>query len=233
MKRIKTSIVAWSGAGALASFAILYQFVPYDRMLDLALSLAFGVSLAAVVRYLPDAARAFVSGRGGAAFLIVAVFSMVLTILMQRTWGIVLRIYDRPDWLVMSPMAIFVPWMLSWAVSLALVAPDIEDDGVRVGSGIWKSVALFISGAMAGFVLATSFQAASGVEVSLKQAWPHLANRPSCPPDQDVWGSSRGVYHTMESPYRALVIPRHCFATAEDAESKGFRKAKGIESDAQ
>lgn len=226
MKRIKTSIVAWSGAAALASFAILYQILSYSQMLDVALSLAFGVSLAGVLRYLPDAARAFRSGRGGAEFLVVAVFTMMMLILVQRSWGIALRIYDRPDWLVYSPMTIFIPWMLAWAVSLCLIAPDIDDAKTIEGKkGIWKSVALFVSGALAGFVLSTSFQS-SAVELSQMQIWPHLVNRAKCADDEDVWGSSNGVYHVENSPYRAFTYPKTCYHSVEDAERDGMRPPK-------
>lgn len=230
MKRLKTSIVAWSGAGALASFAILYQVVPYEKMLDVALSLAFGVSLAAVIRYSIDAFRAFRSGRGGAEFLIVAVFSIVSLLLIQRTWGIVLRVYNRPDWLVDSPMTIFIPWMLSWAVSLALVAPDIGGSGENDRPSLFRSLTLFIAGALAGFVLASSFRM-EGVELSAISAWPHLANRPSCADTQPVWGSQNKVYHIEDSPYRGMVIPDWCFASTEEAEENGFRAPKGARVD--
>lgn len=231
MKRLKTSIVAWSGAAALSSFAVLYKVLPYERMLDVALSLAFGVSLAAVLRYALDAFRAFRTGRGGAEFLIVAVFSMVFLLFIQRSWGIVLRIYDRPDWLVDSPMTIFIPWMLAWAVSLALVAPDIQGVGTDGRPGLWKSIALFIAGALAGFVLSTSFRVDSTVNLSAVSVWPHLANRPPCPIDQDVWGSSNKVYHVESSPYRGMVIPDYCFSSVEEAEENGFRAPKGMRGD--
>jgi hypothetical protein len=229
LKRLKTSIVAWSGAAALASFAILYQIIPYERLLDTALSLAFGVSLATVIRYSIDAFKAIRSGRVGAEFLIVAVFSMVLLILIQRTWGIILRVYNRPDWLVNSPMTIFIPWMLAWAVSLALVAPDIAGTGSGSSKpGLWRSIALFVAGALAGFVLSTSFRAETSNEISTISAWPHLANRAVCPSDQPVWGSERGVYHVEDSPYRGMVIPDWCFSSSSEAERKGFRAPIGL-----
>lgn len=229
MKRLKSSVAAWSCAFALSSFAILYNTVPYDRLLDIALSLTFGVSLAAVIRYSVDAFKAIRGGKLGAEFLIVAVFSMVLIILIQRTWGIALRVYDRPDWLVNSPVTIFLPWMLSWAISLALVAPDIDGDPPEARSGIWKSVALFIGGALAGFVLATSFKV-SAFEVSQVSAWPQLANRAACLPDKPVWVSSNGIYHVSTSPYRGQVVAKWCLSSVEEAEKMGFRAPKGLKS---
>lgn len=231
MKRLKSSIVAWSGAAALGSFAALYYSLPYERLLDIALSLAFGVSLAAVIRYSVDAWKAFRNGRGGAEFLIVAVFMMAFMLLVQRTWGIILRVYDRPDWLVMSPISILLPWMLSWAISLALVAPDIEIDDTGTRHTLWRSVALFIGGATVGFILATSFKMTDSFDISSISAWPQLANRAYCSTDFPVWVSSNGVYHTASSPYRGMVTAKWCFSTVAEAEAKGFRPPHGMKKD--
>lgn len=228
MRRIKSSIVAWSLAGSLTSFAALYFTLPYDRFLDLALAMAFGVTFAATVKYGRDAMAAFRSGKTGGEFLIVAVFAIVCVLLGQRTWGIILRVLNRPDWLVNSPITIAVPWMLFWAISLALVAPDIDREPEEARSGIWKSAALFIGGALAGFVIAASYGVKDRLEVSEISAWPHLASRPSCPAGS-VWGSSTKVYHVENSPYRGVVVPRYCFPSVEEAESSGFRPPKGID----
>lgn len=227
MRSLKKSIVAWSLFGSLTAFAALFYTLPYERFLDLALALAFGVTFAATFRYGRDAISAFRSGKSGAEFLIVAVFAIVTVLLGQRIWGITLRILDRPDWLVDSPITILVPWMLSWAISLALVAPDIDFEPTDVRSGLWKSVALFIGGALAGFVVAASFGVKGGVETSALPIWPQYVNRPPCPADEPVWVSSKGVYHTASSPYRSGVIARWCFATVEEAEKAGFRPPRG------
>ena len=219
MKRIKTSIVAWSGAFALAAFGILYQVLPYGQMLDLALSLALGAALATVIRYVIDAVRSVREGQTGTHFLIAAIFSIALVVLMQRVWGIVLRIYDRPLWLTDSAMTIFIPWMLAWSVSLAFIAPDVDDYNAGSRGGIWKSVALFIGGAIAGFVLAASFRVDGIVDASISM--------PSCHSSLPVMVSSKGVYHDAASPYRALVVPRRCYKTVEEAQKAGYRAPGG------
>lgn len=53
-----------------------------------------------------------------------------------------------------------------------------------------------------------------------------LADRPPCPPDRPVWGSSNKVYHVDDSPYRSMVIPDRCFSDIAEAESKGYRAPK-------
>lgn len=222
MKRLRTSIVAWSGAAAMASFGILYQVMPYQAMLDLALSLALGAALATVVRYSVDALRSMRDGRAGANFLIAAVFSIAMVILVQRTWVLVLSAYGRPDWLTDSSMTIFIPWMLAWAVSMAFIAPDVDDYNVGERRGVWKSVALFMGGAIAGFVLASSFRAGElGPRVG--ELVQKVNGRPACTAREHVWVSSHGVYHTATSPYRAMVVPEWCFSSVAEAEAKGFR----------
>lgn len=228
MKRLKTSIVAWSGAAALASFAILYQVIPYQNMLDLALSMALGASVAVVGRYSVDALSSFLSGRGGKDFLIVSIFAIVSIILIQRSWIILLEIYDRPQWMTQSAMTILIPWMVAWSVSLAMFAPDVDSYKEEGAWNLARSVAVFVAGTLAGFVIATSFRAEAKPELSYLQVWPQLANRAVCPPELPVWVSSRGVFHEEESPYRGMVIPDWCFATASDAEKKGFRAPKSI-----
>lgn len=222
MKRLKTRVISLSLLGVILSFVALLYILPYERFLDLALAIAFGVAFAGTIKYGRDAIRSLRHTTSGASFLIVSVFAMFAILLGQRTWGIVLRVLDRPDWLVNSPLSIAIPWFLAWALSLALVAPDIDLENEDAKEGIWRSVALFIGGALAGFVIAASFGVKGGVELSQFSAWPHLANRATCPPES-VWVSSRGVYHTQSSPYRGSVVPRYCFSNAEKAEEAGFK----------
>lgn len=219
MKRIKKSFVAWSLFATLVTFPVFYFLLPYDRFLDLALAIAFGVCLSATIRYGRDAIVAFRSGKSGAEFLIVAVFAIVSVLLGQRIWGIVLRVLDRPDWLVNSPVTIFVPWMLSWAISLALIAPDVDLEPEEARSGLWRSAALFIGGALAGFVIASSF-AARSEQSALRSV--RMASLPTCAPGQII-GTGNKTYHTAESRYRYLVVPRKCFASEEEAKSEGYR----------
>lgn len=225
MKRIKTRVIGLSLLGAVLSFILLFYALPYDRFLDLALAIAFGVTFSGVIKYGRDAVRSLRGGSSGAEFLIVAVFAIFAILLGQRTWGILLRVLDRPDWLVNSPITILVPWALAWALSLALVAPDIDLEPDDARSGIWRSVALFIGGALAGFVIAASFGVKGGVELSRFSAWPHLANRATCP-SESVWVSSRGIYHKPDSPYRGSVVPRYCFSSAEKAAEAGFKRPR-------
>jgi hypothetical protein len=224
--RMRTSLVAWSFLFSVALFCVFYVTLPYDRFLDLALATAYGVSLAGIVRYGREAFRAVRAGQTGAQFLLVAVFAIFVTNHSQRVWAMVLRIMDRPDWLVNSYFAIGIPWMMAWAMSLAVVAPDIQLETSDEKSSLWKSVAFFVGGALAGFLVAVSFGVKSGPQLVQMVEWPQLLNRARCPADKPVWVSSKGVYH-VSSEYKGMMSPRWCFATVKEAEEKGFRPPRG------
>lgn len=218
MKRIKKSFVAWSLLGALVSFAGLYVALPYDRFLDLSLAVAFGICLSATIRYGRDAIVSFAHGKSGADFLIVAIFAIVSVLLGQRIWGITLRVLDRPEWLVNSPVTIFVPWMLSWAISLAMIAPDVDLSPVDARSGIWKSVALFVGGALAGFIVAASFTAPEAKSAMV------TGGVPSC--GGAIVGTRSKTYHTADSRYIKLVVPHRCFSSEVEAKAAGYVMVK-------
>jgi len=199
MKRIKKSFVAWSLLVTLTSFPVFYYLLPYDRFLDLALAIAFGTCLAATCRYMLEAITAARSGRTGAEFLIVAVFATVSVLLGQRVWVILLSSLNRPDWLSDSPVTILVPWMISWAIFLALIAPDIgstTEDGNN--SRLWKSIAILVGSALFSFLIVSSFGMKKD-QVSAQSV--RIASIPGCAPGQII-GTGHKTYHTADSRYR-------------------------------
>lgn len=150
MKRLKTSVAAWSALIAVLLFWIGNEIIPPSYMTEISSSLVLGVAFAVLVRWFRDAAQAMRHGRAGSDFLIVAVFSIVSIIFFQRVWVTLLRYYDRPDWMVNSPISAFVAWMLAWSCTLALVAPDIENGYIPPRSRILIGVALFVAGMVSG-----------------------------------------------------------------------------------
>lgn len=220
MKRIKKSFVAWSLLVTLTSFPVFYYTLPYDRFLDLALAIAFGTCLAATCRYMLEAIAAARSGRTGAEFLIVAVFATVSVLLGQRVWAILLSGLDRPDWLVNSPVTILVPWMISWAIFLALIAPDIgstTEEGNN--SRLWKSIAILIAAALFSFLIVSSF----GMKKDQASAQAvRIASVPACYPGQII-GTGHKTYHMPDSRYRMIVVPRKCFNSEDEAKEAGYR----------
>lgn len=221
MKQFKTSIAAWSLAVALASFAVLYNLLPYERMSDLSIAVAFGFMLAVTFRYSLDGLRALRTGRRAGEFIIVAVFVTYLVLSVRQGWvwyvqANTLPNGQRPDWLINTVVSVFLPWMGAWAAFCALFAPDIGTSSMVTRPSVLRSAALFIAGAASGFVLASSFRMPAPSQSML------MGGRVVCSEHVAVWGSSTGIYHTATSPYRGMVRPGWCFDTIEDAEAAGF-----------
>ncbi|AGN34407.1 MULTISPECIES: hypothetical protein [Rhizobium/Agrobacterium group] len=150
MRRLKTSVAAWSALIAVTLFWFANMFVSADYMTEISSSLVLGVAFAVLVRWFRDAAQAMRYGRAGADFLIVAVFSIVGIIFFQRVWVMLLRYHERPDWMVNSPISAFVAWMMAWSCTLALVAPDIDNGHIPPRSRILIGFALFVAGMVSG-----------------------------------------------------------------------------------
>jgi len=229
MKKMKSSIVAKSFVGALALFLLFWAVVPYVLFFYAALSAAFGVCLAATIRYGRDAFISFRNGRAGADFLVVAIFAIVSIVLCLISYWFAIRAFpDQFGWLSRSAVSVGVPWFLAWAMSLALIAPDVGADATEAKTGIWRSIALFIGGALAGFVIAISFGADGIVEMSKASTPIRLVNRAICKSSEPIWVSSNRIYHTLDSPYRVSLTPKWCFANEQDAISAGYRKFKAV-----
>ncbi len=158
MKRLKTSVAAWSALVAVALFWVGNEIIPANYMTEISSSLVLGVAFAVLVRWFRDAAQAMRHGRAGADFLIVAVFSIVGIIFFQRVWVTLLRYNDRPEWMVHSPISSFVAWMMAWSCTLALVAPDIENGHIPPRSRIFIGFALFVAGMVSGASIMLALQ---------------------------------------------------------------------------
>jgi hypothetical protein len=153
LKRLKTSIAAWSALFALAAFAVADFFLSDDGVRNIAYALVTGLTAAGLIRWLPDAARAFRSGRAGAEFLIVGVASMLTILFFHRVWVMTITFYPDLDTPIVT---YFVVWMLAWACGLLLVAPDVEDGVIANRSYILIGMALFVAGLVSGLSIAIS-----------------------------------------------------------------------------
>lgn len=150
MKRLKTSVAAWSALIAVGIFWVANEIVPATYMVEISSSLVLGVAFAVLLRWVREATQAMRYGRAGSDFLIVAVFSIVGIIFFQRVWSMLLRYYDRPLWMVESPIGAFIAWMMAWSCTLALVAPDVDNGHIPPRSRIFIGFALFVAGLVSG-----------------------------------------------------------------------------------
>lgn len=156
MRVLKSSIAAWSAMFSVMAFWIIDTFVSHGRMIEISSSLVLGITFAVMLRWFRDAGRAMRHGRGGSDFLIVAVFATMAILFLHRIYAITLQVYDRPAFLLNSPVSAFLVWMLAWACTMFLIAPDVEDGRFPKRSGILLGVGLFIAGMVSGVSIAFS-----------------------------------------------------------------------------
>jgi hypothetical protein len=135
------------------SFVVASVILSEDGVRNVAYALVTGMTSAGVLRWFPDAWRAFRTGRAGFEFLIVGVFSLLVILLCHRVWVMILTYFPSVD---ASMVTYFVVWMLAWACGLILVAPDIEDGVIANRSMMMVGLALFVAGVVSGASLAWS-----------------------------------------------------------------------------
>jgi hypothetical protein len=156
MKRLKTSIAAWSAVGASAIYWAIAIFLSHGQMIEISSDLVLGVTVACLIRYSREASLALREGRGGPDFLIVAIWSTMAILFIHRAYAIIMNTYDRPMALVNSYAGSFIVWMLAWACTMFLIAPDVEDGHIPTRSRVLIGFALFVAGLVSGISIAVS-----------------------------------------------------------------------------
>lgn len=159
MKRLKTSIAAWSAAGAAGLYWAVDFFLPHDQMIEISSDLVLGVTIACLIRYSREAGIALRDGRGGPDFLIVAIWSTMAILFIHRVYAILVDVYDRPAALLNSSLGSFIVWMLAWACTMFLIAPDAENGRIPNRSRVLIGLALFVAGLVSGVSIAVSITA--------------------------------------------------------------------------
>lgn len=153
MKRLKTSIAAWSALLAVMAFTVAALVLSQESVRNISYALVTGMTSAGVFRYFPDALRAFRTGRAGYEFLLVGVFAVLVVLFVHRTWVMAMTFFPTVD---NSMVTYFVVWMLAWACGLILVAPDVEDGVIANRSMMMIGLALFVAGLVSGISIALS-----------------------------------------------------------------------------
>ena len=149
MKRLKTSIAAWSVCSFVAAFSVAAVLLSENWVRDISYALVTGVTAAGSLRYLPDAWRAFRNGRAGFEFLLVGVFALMNILLVHRVWVMSIAYLGFESDMV----TYFLVWMIAWACGLILVAPDVQDGVIANRSLALIGVAIFIAGAVSGITI--------------------------------------------------------------------------------
>ncbi len=156
MKRFKKSVAAWGMLGAISAFWTIYFLVDQSTLTKISYSLTLGAILAVLVRYTRDAFVSLREGRQGYNFLIVGVWLTFAVLFWQRVWAFTLELYDRPDYLVNSPVGPFISWLIMISAGLVSMAPDVDNGKVANSSLVRFGIALFIAGLVSGISITTA-----------------------------------------------------------------------------
>jgi len=161
VRRFKSSIAAWSALAHGVLFFIFLAILPSDWMKYLGYALVLGTGFAALTRWYRDAFLAFREGRGGASFLIVGTFSLILIVFLHRV--VVVGNATWPDfWMFESDILIrAVVWYLGWALLLLFFAPDINEGAVPPKSFYMLALGIAFGSFMMGYSFAVGISQAA------------------------------------------------------------------------
>lgn len=215
MRRFKKSILAWCALIHTVVFFALYFLLPENIFKYVGYALVLGSSAAALWRWRKDAFYNFREGRTGANFLVVGTYALIFGLFAHRV--VVVGSDNFPNlWLFQDDVLIRgAVWYLAGALTLLLFAPDIEEGRAPPNSFFTLMGGIAIGSFLTGFSLAMGISS-----IALPKADTDL---PVCPETRPVIGSSNNVYHTLESKYRDMVVPRRCFKDTDEAKRNGFR----------
>lgn len=106
---------------------------------------------------------------------------------------------------------------------LMYLTPDAMRGPIRAPNALLLLV-MFLVAVAGAFVAGANFRSPDTALVSRFVQF-HGSDRPICPDDRPVWGSTKGIYHSPQSIYRDMIIPVRCFKTVDEAVAAGYRKA--------
>ncbi|CAN7329186.1 hypothetical protein LJR231_001801 [Phyllobacterium sp. LjRoot231] len=154
MKRITSNIAILYAIGGAAIYLIGWLAFPYETVKVLIDGATFGVMLMVTITWSPAAYAAIRDGaREGWMQAVVAVWLVATALLIQRTLILFLTWLHRPDWLVTSPIAGLVAYMLMVAGLIFLVSPGLSDGEVPPRNRYYLMVAGFAGSLIIGITI--------------------------------------------------------------------------------
>lgn len=140
--------------------------------------------------------------------------SVVYGGLFTLSWNIA---GQPPDWLG-TPASNFSRLLLVASCVALYMTPDDQRDRLSLPSSIWLTI-LMITAVVTAFILGA--YAGDDQRPELRPiSWT------LCPPDRPFWVATHSPYfHSEQSPWRALVKPRRCFKSGDEAQKEGFKAA--------
>lgn len=231
MAGLKNNRLLWVTFAFAAAFWIIAPLVPNPYLSSL---ISFCLLSSAIMTFYQYSAPAYrilwrqerysEDGRGqGSHLAVLGIFLFALGSASMGLYGLTWNFNGQPpDWIGSAPSQFGRACHVA-AFCLMQISPQITTEGLRIKFSWWVVAILATSILLIGFYF--------GLQVKIIETTDHwrvvrvqlMADRPSCPPQRDVWVGSSQVYHTSESPYRGMVIPKLCFRSEEEARLNGFR----------
>lgn len=203
----------------LAGYWTFGAFVPGEMLSTIVsgLLLLFGGVTAA--RYSKDTWRVVVQGKrgeggDGAHYAIFGVFLLALGSVYSGFFNWAWLLSGQPvEWLS-TVYSRFGAFSMVCGFALMFFSPEVARRGIRLLPN-WYVVffAALICGSMFWFGMRYASQDAAIMY-------------PTCPAQTPIKGSASGIYHMPGGRSYSVTRPRACFATAEEAVSRGFRPAR-------
>jgi len=154
VKRLSHNSALWVTIAVMGSFWMFYLILTPEQLVEFASSLVLGASVSIVLTWFPAAAFALRNGaKDGPGLLNMGIFGLAGAILAQRIWINILRWFERPDWLVNSPVSAFTAWILFCACMLVILAPGTERGVVPNRNYLWLLAAASIGSLVAGITI--------------------------------------------------------------------------------
>lgn len=170
-----------------------------------------------------DAYQVFKSGVvEGPQLALIGVTTVAAGSVYSGAFGLLWSLSGEPiEWLG-TPFSAFGRYVMAIGFALQFLSPEATAERFRPPRWYYL-VGLVILIAILSFALGTKWgdaRTADGAHrvAELRQSWKF-----TCPVLGNI--NSRGIriYHTMSSPYRAMVSPEECFASEDEARAKGYR----------
>lgn len=230
MADLRNNSLLWASIVVGAAYWVLAPLAE-NPLLSIMMSIAVMITATvAMLEYAGEAWRVVVKkkrsddARGrGSHLAIYGFFLFSFGSVFAGAYALVWLWYGQPMGWVGSPPANFGRFCHAIGFLLMQAGPAMKSQGFVLRPRWWIAVVGATILVLLGFYLGLQFRS---IEVSDVQRWKAaviVTGRPICSPDEPVWGSARKVFHTEDSPYRPLIVPRRCFRDEEAARQSGYR----------
>lgn len=226
MVKLKGNWLLWSSAVALSLYWLAASVLPgafLSAVGSLALLAFGGVSF---VLYSETAFRVVVIGDRSEADdgSHLAVYGTWL-LGAGAVWGGLFVLawlwYGQPSEWTGTATSSFGRHLMALGFLMMFIAPQTSNQGIMVKRSAWFVIAVILA-LCAGVWIGSQFRPDSPM-VRWRDLQKIDITRPQCFAGQIVWVASNSrLYHTPDSRYRAVVVPRRCFKTEAEAKAAGY-----------